>query len=150
MVTMFFNALHQELVLTKLASPLHPPQWPTQSPSSSGSLVPMSSRPDIPKDAFVVYQGHHGDRGAQIADVVLPGAAYTEKAGTYVNTEGRVQMTRAATHYQALHEQTGRSSELSASSLVHLYHTTMLQLYETAWSRSVQHWQATMLLSQLP
>lgn len=52
---------------------------------------------DIPKDAFVIYQGHHGDRGAQIADVVLPGAAYTEKAGTYVNTEGRVQMTRAAT-----------------------------------------------------
>ncbi|KAH8157646.1 hypothetical protein CIB48_g10605 [Xylaria polymorpha] len=52
---------------------------------------------DIPKDAFIVYQGHHGDRGAQIADIVLPGAAYTEKAGTYVNTEGRVQMTRAAT-----------------------------------------------------
>ncbi|KAK7920581.1 hypothetical protein PG985_008603 [Apiospora marii] len=52
---------------------------------------------DIPKDAFIVYQGHHGDRGAQIADVVLPAAAYTEKAGTYVNTEGRVQMTRAAT-----------------------------------------------------
>jgi len=51
---------------------------------------------DIPKNAFVVYQGHHGDRGAQIADVVLPGAAYTEKSGTYVNTEGRVQMTRAA------------------------------------------------------
>ncbi|KAK7978057.1 NADH dehydrogenase [Apiospora saccharicola] len=44
---------------------------------------------DIPKDAFIVYQGHHGDRGAQIADVVLPAAAYTEKAGTYVNTEGR-------------------------------------------------------------
>ena len=52
---------------------------------------------DIPKDAFVVYQGHHGDRGAQIADIVLPGAAYTEKAGTYVNTEGRSQITRAAT-----------------------------------------------------
>jgi NADH dehydrogenase (ubiquinone) Fe-S protein 1 len=51
---------------------------------------------DIPKDAFVVYQGHHGDRGAQFADVVLPGAAYTEKSVTYVNTEGRVQMTRAA------------------------------------------------------
>ncbi|KAH8677981.1 hypothetical protein BX600DRAFT_451177 [Xylariales sp. PMI_506] len=55
------------------------------------------SEADIPKDAFIVYQGHHGDRGAQIADIVLPGAAYTEKAGTYVNTEGRVQMTRAAT-----------------------------------------------------
>nr|7ZM7_A Chain A, NADH-ubiquinone oxidoreductase-like protein [Thermochaetoides thermophila DSM 1495]7ZMB_A Chain A, NADH-ubiquinone oxidoreductase-like protein [Thermochaetoides thermophila DSM 1495]7ZMG_A Chain A, NADH-ubiquinone oxidoreductase-like protein [Thermochaetoides thermophila DSM 1495] len=52
---------------------------------------------DVPKDAFIVYQGHHGDRGAEIADIVLPGAAYTEKAGTYVNTEGRVQMTRAAT-----------------------------------------------------
>lgn len=52
---------------------------------------------DLPKDAFVIYQGHHGDRGAQFADVVLPGAAYTEKSGTYINTEGRVQITRAAT-----------------------------------------------------
>lgn len=52
---------------------------------------------DIPSDAFVIYQGHHGDRGAQLADVVLPGAAYTEKSGTYINTEGRVQVTRAAT-----------------------------------------------------
>jgi NADH dehydrogenase (ubiquinone) Fe-S protein 1 len=51
---------------------------------------------DIPSDAFVVYQGHHGDRGAARADVVLPGAAYTEKAGTYVNFEGRMQQTRAA------------------------------------------------------
>ncbi|KAJ4347845.1 ndufs1 NADH-ubiquinone oxidoreductase subunit [Didymosphaeria variabile] len=51
---------------------------------------------EIPKDAFVVYQGHHGDRAAQLADVVLPGAAYTEKSVTYVNTEGRVQMSRAA------------------------------------------------------
>jgi len=51
---------------------------------------------DIPKDAFIVYQGHHGDKGAQIADVVLPGASYVEKQGTYLNTEGRVQMTRNA------------------------------------------------------
>ena len=51
---------------------------------------------DIPKDAFVIYQGHHGDAGAQIADVVLPGATYTEKSGTYLNTEGRCQITRAA------------------------------------------------------
>lgn len=42
-------------------------------------------------NCFVVYQGHHGDKGAQAADVVLPGAAYTEKDGLYVNTEGRVQ-----------------------------------------------------------
>lgn len=53
----------------------------------------------IPKDAFVVYQGHHGDRGAQIADVVLPGSSYVEKAGTYLNTEARVQMTRPATSH---------------------------------------------------
>jgi len=51
---------------------------------------------DVVKDAFVVYQGHHGDRGAQMADVILPGAAYTEKDGTYVNTEGRSQTTRVA------------------------------------------------------
>lgn len=50
----------------------------------------------IPKDAFVVYQGHHGDVGAQFADVCLPGSAYTEKAATFVNTEGRTQLTRAA------------------------------------------------------
>ncbi len=41
--------------------------------------------------SFKVYVGHHGDRGAAAADVVLPGAAYSEKAGTYVNLEGRVQ-----------------------------------------------------------
>ncbi|RIB30843.1 NADH-quinone oxidoreductase [Gigaspora rosea] len=51
---------------------------------------------DIPKDAFVVYQGHHGDVGAHYADIILPGAAYTEKSATYLNTEGRVQLTRAA------------------------------------------------------
>jgi NADH dehydrogenase (ubiquinone) Fe-S protein 1 len=50
----------------------------------------------IPPGAFVVYQGHHGDKGATRADVVLPAPAYTEKAGTYVNFEGRVQQTRAA------------------------------------------------------
>jgi NADH-quinone oxidoreductase subunit G len=38
------------------------------------------------KGAFIVYQGHHGDRGAHAADVILPGAAYTEKDATYVNT----------------------------------------------------------------
>jgi NADH-quinone oxidoreductase subunit G len=48
--------------------------------------------------AFVVYQGHHGDAGAHRADVILPGAAYTEKNATYVNTEGRVQQTRLAVY----------------------------------------------------
>jgi NADH-quinone oxidoreductase subunit G len=46
--------------------------------------------------AFVVYQGSHGDAGAHHADVILPGAAYTEKDGIYVNFEGRVQRGRRA------------------------------------------------------
>jgi NADH-quinone oxidoreductase subunit G len=45
---------------------------------------------------FVIYQGHHGDKGAQKADVILPGAAYTEKNGLYVNLEGRPQYARQA------------------------------------------------------
>lgn len=49
---------------------------------------------DIPKDAFVIYQGSHGDEGSYFADLILPGCAYTEKNGTYVNTEGRVQQGR--------------------------------------------------------
>ena len=46
--------------------------------------------------AFIVYQGSHGDAGAHHADVILPGAAYTEKDGLYVNFEGRVQRGRRA------------------------------------------------------
>ncbi|MDF2638515.1 MAG: NADH-quinone oxidoreductase subunit [Novosphingobium lindaniclasticum] len=47
-------------------------------------------------DSMIVYIGHHGDKGAHAADVILPAAAYTEKAGTYVNTEGRVQWSDKA------------------------------------------------------
>jgi NADH-quinone oxidoreductase subunit G len=47
-------------------------------------------------DAFVIYLGSHGDKGAAKADVILPGAAYTEKSGIYVNTEGRVQLANRA------------------------------------------------------
>ena len=47
-------------------------------------------------DAFTIYLGSHGDRGAAKADVILPGAAYTEKSGVYVNTEGRVQLANRA------------------------------------------------------
>ena len=52
----------------------------------------------IGADTFVIYQGHHGDKGAARADVILPGAAYTEKSGTYVNTEGRAQRGFRAIH----------------------------------------------------
>ncbi len=47
-------------------------------------------------NTFIVYQGHHGDKGAESADLILPGSAYTEKDATYLNTEGRVQRTNAA------------------------------------------------------
>ena len=53
-------------------------------------------KPFIADDAFIVYSGSHGDSGASMADIVLPTPCYTEKNATYVNTEGRVQRTRAA------------------------------------------------------
>jgi NADH-quinone oxidoreductase subunit G len=51
---------------------------------------------NVPEGVFTVYIGTHGDRGAHRADVILPGAAYTEKSGLYVNTEGRAQATGRA------------------------------------------------------
>ncbi|NNU81838.1 NADH-quinone oxidoreductase subunit G [Halovulum dunhuangense] len=51
---------------------------------------------DIPAGPFVIYQGSHGDRGAHRADVILPGAAWTEEAGIFVNLEGRPQMANRA------------------------------------------------------
>ena len=56
----------------------------------------FDARAHIGWKTFVIYQGHHGDHGAARADVILPGAAYTEKDGIYVNTEGRVQLARRA------------------------------------------------------
>ncbi|MBA1340273.1 MAG: NADH-quinone oxidoreductase subunit G [Pelagibacterales bacterium] len=50
------------------------------------------------KDEFIIYQGSHGDKGAEIADVVLPSPAYTEQDGLYINTEGRVQECRKASY----------------------------------------------------
>ncbi len=51
---------------------------------------------DIPAGPFVIYQGSHGDRGAHRADVILPGAAWTEENGLFVNTEGRPQLALRA------------------------------------------------------
>ncbi|HRK65791.1 MAG TPA: molybdopterin-dependent oxidoreductase, partial [Terricaulis sp.] len=52
---------------------------------------------ELPKAGTVIYLGTHGDAGAHRADIILPGAAYTEKDATWVNTEGRVQYGRRAT-----------------------------------------------------
>jgi NADH-quinone oxidoreductase subunit G len=51
---------------------------------------------DIASGAFVIYQGSHGDRGAHRADIILPGAAYTEESGIFVNMEGRPQLAARA------------------------------------------------------
>jgi NADH-quinone oxidoreductase subunit G len=51
---------------------------------------------DIPEGVFIIYQGHHGDKGANRADIVLPGCAYTEKDGIYINMEGRAQAAHRA------------------------------------------------------
>ena len=51
---------------------------------------------EVLRRCFTVYIGHHGERTAQVADVILPSAAYTEKSGTWINTEGRVQRGSAA------------------------------------------------------
>lgn len=61
-----------------------------------GADASCISRADLPKDSLIIYQGHHGDVGAPMADIILPSAAYTEKNGTYVNTEGRSQHTKVA------------------------------------------------------
>ena len=73
---------------------------PKRSPASA-QFVYLLAADDfdpttIPPDAFIVYQGHHGDRGAMHAHVILPASAYTEKDATYCNMEGRPQQTRAA------------------------------------------------------
>jgi len=70
----------------------HPPRLLYLLGADEGCVT----KDQLGRDCFIVYQGSHGDRGAAQADVVLPGAAYTEKCGTYVNMEGRAQQTHTA------------------------------------------------------
>jgi NADH-quinone oxidoreductase subunit G len=97
-----FNLLHlfggqvAPLELGFAAPPDQPPQGVPQALWLLGADGFDTAR--IPADTFVVYQGHHGEAAAARADVILPGAAYTEKEGTWVNTEGRVQRGRLAVY----------------------------------------------------
>ena len=50
------------------------------------------------KDEFIIYQGSHGDKGAEIADIILPGAAYTEQTGHFTNLEGKIQKAYKASY----------------------------------------------------
>ena len=52
----------------------------------------------VKKDEFIIYQGSHGDKGAEIADIILPGAAYTEQSGHYTNLEGKIQKCYKASY----------------------------------------------------
>ena len=50
------------------------------------------------KDEFIIYQGSHGDKGAEIADIILPGSAYTEQSGHFTNLEGKIQKAYKASY----------------------------------------------------
>ncbi|MDN3567704.1 NADH-quinone oxidoreductase subunit NuoG [Paeniroseomonas aquatica] len=90
-----FNLLHQ---FGGQVAPLDL-GFTTGIPADVQGLWLLGAEPGgVPEGAFVVYQGHHGEAGAARADVILPGAAYTEKDATWVNTEGRVQRGRLAVY----------------------------------------------------
>jgi NADH-quinone oxidoreductase subunit G len=98
-----FNILHSE---ASLAGALDIGFVPGQGGLDTGAMLAPNAldvlfllgvdEVEVNPGAFVIYIGTHGDRGAHRADVILPGAAYTEKSALYVNTEGRVQMTSRA------------------------------------------------------
>lgn len=71
-------------------------------------------------ETFVIYQGHHGDAGAHRADVILPGATYTEKNATYVNTEGRPQHTYPAVPPPGMAKEDWRIIRSLAQTLGHI------------------------------
>jgi NADH-quinone oxidoreductase subunit G len=93
-------------------------------------LVGVDSIPaEILRDTFVVYQGHHGDVGATNADVILPGAAYTEKNATYVNLEGRVQETSMALQPLYMAKEDWKIVKMLAHSLnIILHYNTLPQI----------------------
>ena len=63
---------------------------------------------DFKKDEFIIYQGSHGDKGAEIADIILPGAAYTEQNGHFTNLEGKVQKAFKASYPPGEQKKTGK------------------------------------------
>ena len=61
-------------------------------------LVGQDNLDFIKKDEFIIYQGSHGDKGAEIADIILPGGAYTEQSAHYTNLEGKIQKAFKASY----------------------------------------------------
>jgi NADH dehydrogenase (ubiquinone) Fe-S protein 1 len=95
-----FNILHRDIGnvgALELGVKLYDKNRANKSPKLVYLLQSDNYNPDdIPKDAYVIYQGTHGDRGAERANLILPGATYLEKAATYVSTAGRVDLTRVS------------------------------------------------------
>ena len=97
----FFSEHHR--FETEASVPVRCRCWPPQTRRPAERLLHHLSRYRLKGISFEVMSkiipllGHHGDRGAQMADAIFPGAAYTEKHATYANTEGRAQQTRVAT-----------------------------------------------------
>ena len=60
------------------------------------------------KDEFIIYQGSHGDKGAESADIILPGAAYTEQDGYFTNLEGKIQKAYKASYPPAKQKKIGK------------------------------------------
>jgi len=93
-----FNILHRDVGnvgALELGIRLYDKKRITKSPKLVYLLACDNYNPeDIPSDAFVIYQGTHGDRAAERANLILPGATYLEKSATYVSTAGRVDQTR--------------------------------------------------------
>jgi NADH dehydrogenase (ubiquinone) Fe-S protein 1 len=94
-----FNILHKDvgnIGALELGIRLYDKNRQSKSPKLVYLLNCDDYNPDdIPKDAFVIYQGTHGDKGAERANLILPGSTYVEKNGTYVSTDGRVDCVRA-------------------------------------------------------
>ena len=94
---------------------------------------------EVAPGAFVIYIGTHGDRGAHRADVILPGAAYTEKTGLTVNTEGRVQLSTAPASRPGMRAKTGRScARCPISSGTRLPYNSLAQLRATLFKAHPQ------------
>ncbi|CAG9320836.1 unnamed protein product [Blepharisma stoltei] len=93
-----YNVLHNEVgTVAALEVGITSEYDPKAKPKFMYLLGADNFKPDeIPDDAFVVYQGTHGDEGASRANLILPGASYVEKSGSYVNTDGRVSLGKKA------------------------------------------------------
>ena len=93
-----FNILHKDvgnIGALELGIKLYDTNRANKSPKIVYLLSCDDYNPaDIPADAYVIYQGTHGDKGAERANLIFAGATYVEKSGTYVSTDGRVDTTR--------------------------------------------------------